>query len=172
MDVVTSWQDLLGQAPQLLQPVVIALAGAVPFVEGEGAVVIGVLGGLHPVVAGVAAALGNVVVVALLVLASARTRRAVAAGRRSGGGGADDDAAGAPGRSSARRVKFQRAYERYGVPGVSLLGPLLLPTHLTATMLAATGVAVRRVLLWQAVAIAGWTALTALVVTGVISLVA
>ena len=169
MDVITFWQDLLGQAPQLLQPVVIALAGAVPFVEGEGAVVIGVLGGLHPVVAGVAAALGNFAVVALLVLASARTRRAVAAGRPGGGGGAG---AAAPGRGSARREKFQKAYERYGVPGVSLLGPLLLPTHFTATMLAATGVGVSRVLLWQAVAIVGWTALTALIVTGVISVVA
>ncbi|MBF5082195.1 small multidrug efflux protein [Quadrisphaera sp. INWT6] len=172
MDVITFWQDLLGQAPQLLQPVVIALAGAVPFVEGEGAVVIGVLGGLHPVVAGVAAALGNFAVVALLVLASARTRRAVTAGRSSGGGGADDAVADPGGRSSARRAKFQKAYERYGVPGVSLLGPLLLPTHFTATMLAATGVGVSRVLLWQAVAIVGWTTLTALIITGVISVVA
>ena len=36
------------------------------------------------------------------------------------------------GRGSARREKFQRAFERYGVPGVSLLGPLLLPTQFTA----------------------------------------
>ena len=60
-------------------------------------------------------------------------------------------------RGSARREKFQRAFERYGVPGVSLLGPLLLPTHFTATMLAASGVGKVRILVWQAVAIIGWT---------------
>jgi hypothetical protein len=74
-------------------------------------------------------------------------------------------------RGSARRAKFQRAYERYGVPGVSLLGPLLLPTHFTATMLAASGVGKTRILIWQAIAIIAWTTLTALVVSGVIQAV-
>jgi len=77
----------------------------------------------------------------------------------------DDD------RRGARRQKFQRAFERYGVPGVSLLGPLLLPTHFTATMLAASGIGKGRILLWQAVAIIGWTTLLTLIVTGAVSAV-
>jgi len=54
---------------------------------------------------------------------------------------------------------------------VSLLGPLLLPTQFTATMLAASGVARARILFWQALAIIGWTTLFTLVVTGVFSAV-
>lgn len=61
-------------------------------------------------------------------------------------------------------VKFQRAFERYGVPGVSLLGPLLLPTQFTATMLAASGIGRARILFWQAVAIIGWTTVVAVIV--------
>ncbi|RZI91323.1 MAG: small multidrug efflux protein, partial [Microbacterium sp.] len=58
-----------------------------------------------------------------------------------------------------------------GLPGVSLLGPLLLPTHFTATMLAAAGIAKGRILVWQAVAIVGWTTLITLVLAGVIRVV-
>jgi hypothetical protein len=75
-------------------------------------------------------------------------------------------------RRAGRREKFQRAFERYGVPGVSLLGPLLLPTHFTATMLAAAGVSKARVLFWQALAIIGWTTAVALIVGGAVSAVA
>ena len=69
-------------------------------------------------------------------------------------------------------MKFQRAFERYGVPGVSLLGPLLLPTHFTATMLAAAGINKARILIWQAVAIVGWTAVLSIFVASVVNVAA
>ena len=69
-------------------------------------------------------------------------------------------------RGSARKAKFQRALERYGVPGVSLLGPLLLPTQFTATMLAGAGVKTARILFWQGLAIVAWTTLLTFVVGG------
>lgn len=188
MDLIARFQELVGQVPELLQPLIVALAGAVPFIEGEGAATIGILGGLHPVVAVIAAAAGNFVCVTVLVLASSGARSAIVSRRRDRAAARETVAAGhsggiAPvdavdhaaaghepesGRKAARRAKFQRALDRYGVPGVSLLGPLLLPTQFTATMLAAGGVAKARVLFWQAVAIAGWTTLVALVVTGVV----
>ncbi|MFC6510747.1 small multidrug efflux protein [Promicromonospora citrea] len=169
MDVVGTLQELVGQVPALVRPLIVALAGAIPYVEGEGGAVLGIVSGIHPVVAAVAAAAGNFLVVAGLVLLGSGARQAVVARRRAGSvavAEAPEDE-----RRAARRAKFTRAYERYGVPGVSLLGPLLLPTHFTATMLAATGVGKARVLVWQAVAIVGWTTLTALLVTGVLGAV-
>ena len=65
--------------------------------------------------------------------------------------------------------KFQRAFNRYGVVGVSLLGPLLLPTHFTAAALVGVGVPKGRVLLWQGIAIVLWTTLITLVITGIVS---
>lgn len=200
MDLIAFLNDLMAQVPALLQPVVVAAAGAIPFVEGEGAVALGVFSGLHPVAAGTAAAVGNFLAVLVVVLLGVRARRAVtdrsrartsahaaepamaanaanagtagAVGAPLAGGAGEVAAAGRDGRSSdrkaARRAKFQKAYERYGVPGVSLLGPLLLPTHITAGMLAASGVGAVRVLVWQAAAIVVWTTITALVVTGVL----
>jgi len=182
MDLVETLQNLVGQVPEPLQPLIVAVGGAIPFIEGEGGVAIGIIGGIPPVVAAVAAMVGNFVVVAALVLLSSGARNVVVTRHREKVLARD----GAPSpfgstlevppgrddsRSAARRTKFQRAYERYGVPGVSLLGPLLLPTHFTATMLAASGVGKARILIWQAVAIIGWTTLTALIISGVVQAV-
>lgn len=181
MNLIETFQNLVAQVPELVQPLIVALAGAIPFIEGEGAVSIGIIGGITPVVAAIAAMVGNFVCVAVLVLASSGARQAVVNRSRAKqaalvGGGTDADAdadaaAVAPDteRSTARREKFQRAFERYGVPGVSLLGPLLLPTQFTATMLAAAGIGKARILFWQALAIIGWTTVVAIIVGSAVS---
>ncbi|QCQ17635.1 small multidrug efflux protein [Microbacterium sp. RG1] len=159
-DLIAGFQNLIAAVPELVQPLIVALAGAVPFVEGEGATVIGIVGGIHPIVAAVAAAVGNFVCVAIVVLVGAGVRSAVTSGRVATAGGQVPE-------TSPRREKFQRAFVRYGVPGVSLLGPLLLPTQLTSAMLAGAGVAKGRILVWQAIAITMWAAIATLIVTGV-----
>lgn len=166
-DLVLGFQNLVAEVPELVQPLVVALAGAVPFIEGEGAAGIGIVGGIPPIVAALAGAVGNLICVTIVVLATSRIRTAVAARRGGGGAGAGDEKP-----ASARRQKFERAYHRYGTPGVSLLGPLLLPTQFTAAALTSTGVPPRRVLAWQATAIVLWTTVITLVVTGVIRAVA
>jgi len=172
MNLIETFQDWVAQVPELVQPLIVALAGAIPFIEGEGAATIGIIGGIHPVVAGVAAVIGNFLCVAVLVLLSSGARQAVVTRHRSrvavksGGGTAVDTLPEE--QTSTRSQKFQRAFERYGVPGVSLLGPLLLPTQFTATMLGAAGVGKARILIWQAVAIVLWTTAVAAIVSGAV----
>lgn len=182
MNLIETFQNLVAQVPELVQPLIIALAGAVPFIEGEGAATIGILGGIPPVIAAIAAIVGNFACVAIVVLLSARARAAVVNRHRAKAlVGADGVATGKAdaaadsvhvedesARKTARKQKFQRALDRYGVPGVSLLGPLLLPTQFTATMLAAIGVGTARVLIWQAVAIIGWTTGISILVSGIV----
>ncbi|SMX85497.1 small multidrug efflux protein [Brevibacterium antiquum] len=79
--LITFFQGLASHVPELLQPFIIALAGAVPFVEGEVSAVIGVWAGLNPIVAGVAGAIGNFICVTVIVLLGARAREAVVARR-------------------------------------------------------------------------------------------
>ncbi|CAD5996472.1 small multidrug efflux protein [Agreia sp. COWG] len=192
MDLISRFQDLVAQVPEVVQPLIVALAGAVPFIEGEGAATIGIIGGVHPVAAVIAGAVGNFLCVLVLVTISSNARSAIVNRRRSrseahelavvaAGTSAHLEkptlptAAGSPsasGRRATRKAKFQRALDRYGVPGVSLLGPLLLPTQFTATMLTASGVSVSRVLLWQGLAIVGWTTLLGVVIGGVVHSVA
>ena len=63
MSALDTFQDFVAQMPEVLQPVAVALVGAVPFVEGEGAVTVGIIGGIHPLVAGIAAVAGNILCV-------------------------------------------------------------------------------------------------------------
>lgn len=181
MTPIEWFQSVVANVPELVQPLIVALAGAVPFIEGEGAVTIGIIGGISPVVAATAAIAGNFLCVVVVVLLSARARTAVVSRTRArssvlvgtGSSRESGDVAVAPpaANASRRSQKFQRAFERYGVPGVSLLGPLLLPTQFTASMLAAAGIDKGRILTWQGVAIVVWTTLVALLATGLITAV-
>jgi membrane protein YqaA with SNARE-associated domain len=157
-ELVLRFQELVAQLPEWAQPLIVFVAGAVPFIEGEGAATIGIVGGVNPISAAVAGALGNFAAVAIVVLLGAQIRSAIGRRRKK-----------APKPQSARMEKFQRAFNRYGVVGVSLLGPLLLPTHFTAAALTGVGVPKGRVLLWQGVAIVLWTTALTLIITGVIA---
>ncbi|RUR03148.1 small multidrug efflux protein [Labedella endophytica] len=185
MNLIDTFQDLVAQVPEFLQPLIVVLAGAVPFIEGEGATTIGIIGGIHPIVAAIAAIIGNFACVALLVLLGSGARDAVVSRRRAQlkaresvvvGGGSESavdpiDASVPVEETTPRKAKFQRAFERYGVPGVSLLGPLLLPTQFTATMLAAAGVTKARILLWQGIAIVAWTTAFTILISSVVNAV-
>ncbi|WP_127506381.1 small multidrug efflux protein [Actinoplanes solisilvae] len=160
--LVQNFRDLVAEVPELVQPFVVMLAGAIPFIEGEGASPIGVVGGIHPVAAGVAAAAGNFLCVLVVVLISSRARAAALAhGHRPSSREERPESKG--------RQRFRRYLVRFGVPGASMLGPLAIPTQFTAAMLIASGTSRSWVLLWQAIAIVFWTTLTTTLVWGVVS---
>lgn len=113
MNLIETFQNLVAQVPELVQPLIVALAGAIPFIEGEGAVSIGIIGGISPVIAAIAAIVGNFLCVLVVVLVSSGARQAVvnrsraktAALAGAGGGTIDEPAADAAetGRGTARR---------------------------------------------------------------------
>ena len=171
-ELIINFNELVAQVPEFVQPFIVALAGAVPFVEGEGASVIGVAGGLNPVLVGIAAAVGNFVSVLVVVLLTSGARTAVVTRRparigatvgASGTAGFEDaadiaavDSTSAKPESKGRR-RFKKWLVRFGVPGASILGPLAIPTQFTAALLVGAGTSRAWVLLWQAVAIVIWT---------------
>ena len=171
--LISNFQDLVADVPEFLQPFIVMLAGAIPFIEGEGAAIIGIVGGLNPIVAGIAAAAGNFLCVLLVVLLTTRARTAVVnhssvrVGATVGGAASpavdyDEKDAAFEGTASAKpeskgRRRFKRWLVRFGVPGASILGPLAIPTQFTSAMLVAAGTPRGWVLLWQGVAIVIWT---------------
>ncbi|PCE16237.1 small multidrug efflux protein [Microbacterium sp. SZ1] len=181
MNVFEFLQNLASEVPLLIQPLIVALAAAIPFIEGELASVLGVWAGLHPVVAALAAVTGNFLSVLLVVVFGARVRAAILARRArrasavpvpAGSAAADAEATDPETTTESKGVRrLKRFLVRFGVPGASILGPLALPTQFTAAVLVSTGVSKQWVLLWQAVAIVLWTSLTTLIATGVLNLV-
>lgn len=182
-------QDLVGQVPEFVQPLVVAGLGMIPYVEGEGSAALGIIAGINPVVAAIAGATGNLVAVIAVVLLGSRIRGAVvirratrvdanAPARTLVGAGATttgpsvtsvEDESAKPNRRSKGRQRLRTWMVRFGVPGTSILAPFVLPTHLTAAFFVASGVSKGWVILWQAVAIVLWTGLVAAAALGIVS---
>ncbi len=181
-------QQFVQQLPDFLHPLIVALLGTIPYVEGEGSAGLGVLVGINPVVAGIAGATGNILSVLAVVFLGARIRRAVVARRAARraaperllvpagnvadqpGEHADADRTENRKRSTKGRKRLQAWLVRFGVPGASILAPLALPTQLTAAFFVASGVSRGWVVLWQVVAIVLWTGLVTVAATGLLSL--
>jgi hypothetical protein len=178
MNIIEGLQDLMSHVPLLVQPLIVALAAAIPFVEGELAAVLGVWAGLNPFVAFLAAVAGNFLSVFVVVVFGVRIREAITArlARRrelvpaGEGSGIDLPSPEKPKPESKGRQRFRRFLVRFGVPGASLLGPLALPTQFTAAMLVAAGVSKSWILLWQAAAIILWTGFATALTVGVLTL--
>lgn len=102
---------------------------------------IGVLAGLGPAVAIGAAIVGNVASMLVLVQAAHAARGRLA---------------GEPKELSPRRQRLRRAFDRYGVAGVSLLGQSILPSQITSAAMVSFGASKRAVIVWQVISIALW----------------
>ncbi|GAA1835274.1 small multidrug efflux protein [Agromyces salentinus] len=82
MDNPYPWlQDFINQVPDILQPVMVALVAFIPYIEGEGAAAFGIIAGINPVVAALAAMAGNFLCVVGVVLLGSRIRGGVVARR-------------------------------------------------------------------------------------------
>ncbi|MDI3241373.1 small multidrug efflux protein [Arthrobacter sp. AL08] len=76
-------QIFIDQVPSILQPLIVALAGAVPYIEGEGAAAFGIIAGINPIIAAIAGATGNILCVIAIVLLGSNVRERVVVHRAS-----------------------------------------------------------------------------------------
>lgn len=174
-------QDLVGQVPELVQPLLVAVVGTIPFID-EAASAFGVVAGMHPLVAFTANVVGSTIAVVLVVLLGSRVREAVVVRRArravpvpapelvsvtSMSGMTEEMPLAATSavpqqhaveKESKGKKRLARWMTRYGVPGASLLAPLALPFAFTALFFVGAGVSKRWVILWQMIAIVLWTA--------------
>lgn len=140
--MVDNLQDFVSSLPPLVQWLGVMLVSAIPFVESYFGSIIGVAAGIHPAVAIPAAILGNVVSMLAFVLPAASVRVVARKGR-------DNHA-------SPRRQKLRRAFDKYGVAAVSLVGQFILPSQITSAAMVGFGANRKTVIFWQAAAIILW----------------
>ncbi|MGN7455977.1 small multi-drug export protein [Paenibacillus pasadenensis] len=154
-----SFFEQLRESNPLVQFFGVMVVAMIPFLEGYFAVPLGIAVGFPALLTIGAAIVGNWVSVMAVILASDRFRQWM------------------QGRSKSQRTqekenkrwqKGQKLFHKYGVPGVSLLGPLLIGDHIAALICIASGAPKRSVVLWQTVAIVVWAVGTgALVLLGI-----
>ncbi|WP_029088004.1 hypothetical protein [Brevibacterium album] len=73
---------------------------------------------------------------------------------------------------SPRRQKLKRAFDRYGVAGVSIFGQAILPSQITSAMMVGFGASRNAVIVWQIVGITLWSGLFALLALGGVNMLA
>ncbi|QOR71220.1 hypothetical protein IM660_02625 [Ruania alkalisoli] len=140
--MIESLREFTEGLPPVIQWLGVVLASAIPFVESYFGSVIGVLAGLSPFVAIPAAIVGNVASMVILVLGASRVRNAATKNRQP--------------EHSPRRERLKRMFDRFGVPGVSLLGQTVLPSQITSMAMVSFGASRNAVIGWQIASIAIW----------------
>lgn len=106
------------------------LAGAIPWFEAIAVVPAGIIFGLDPVLVVIAAVVGNASTIFLFAFAGSQIRSWLLKRR---------EAKGKVGESK-RFARAQEAFNKWGVYGMALLGPLLIGTQFAATVSVAAGV--------------------------------
>lgn len=153
--MIDSLQEFAASFPVWAQWFAIVLVSAIPFVESYFGSVIGVAIGLHPAIAIGAAVVGNVVSMIVFVAAAQAARRRKV--------GEEEEL-------TARRAKVRKMFDRFGVPGVSLLGQTMLPSQITAGAMVGFGASRKAVTWWQVLSIVLWGAAFGLIAAGLIHL--
>ncbi len=134
------------------------IAAGTPWIEVLLVASGGVLAGLAPLPVVIVATAGNVATLVPVVYAGDRIRLWWRRRRRSG-------ETGPP--SGARAERAQHLFERYGLPGLAVLGPLVTGIHLAAVVALAAGARRGPTLLWLSAGIGAWaTAAATMTVLG------
>lgn len=151
--MIESLQEFAASFPAWSQWFAIALVSAIPFVESYFGSVIGVAIGLHPAIAIGAAVVGNVASMLAFVWGAHKARRR---------------AVGEEEELTPRKAKLRRMFDRFGVPGVSLLGQTMLPSQITSAAMVGFGASRKAVTWWQIVSIILWGTAFGLLAAGLI----
>lgn len=140
--MIETIQNFVNSLPDWLQWAGVMLVSAIPFVESYFGSVIGVAIGLHPVVAIIVAVIGNTVSMLAFVYGAGAIR--------------DKATKNKVGEAKPKRQRLKRMFDRFGVPGVSLLGQTLLPSQITSSAMVGFGANRNAVAFWQIISIILW----------------
>lgn len=150
------------------------VAAAIPWLEVLFVVPAGILAGLPPVETAVVGAAGNIASLVPLVIGGDRIRTwwrrrrdrrtsttGPTAGPTAGRSVSDATTTHVPDGETGRGGRARRLFDRFGLPGLALLGPLLTGVHLAALVGLAAGSLRRPTLLWMMGGVVLWSALAA-----------
>ncbi|MCU4752229.1 small multi-drug export protein [Halobacteria archaeon AArc-curdl1] len=143
-----SWvRSLLGDAGGIWQYVLVFVLAAIPLLEILVVIPIGIAIGLDPLLVAIAAFAGNVIPIYGICLAYDRLQSWLES---------DPTADTEP---SGRRKRATHLWNRYGLPGLALLSPVVTGVHLAAVFALGLGARARDTLFWMTASIGLWTVL-------------
>ena len=122
------------------------LGAAIPWLEIALVIPLGIIRGLSPFWVMLLAFVGNMMTVVLLILGFQKVSEWVASRKKQDGKS-----------DSKRTERGKRIWNKYGMPGLALLGPIVIGTHIAAFIGLLFGASKINTTIWMAISIALWT---------------
>lgn len=152
MDFFVSIVEFVAGLEPWQQVVALLVVGAIPFIESFLGAAVGIALGINPFLVVPAVVIGNILCTFLLIYLAGRARDAATRNRQ---GEPEEE-------PSKRRQKVEKFLNRFGVPGVMLLGPITFPSQIVAPILVGLGANRRSVYIWTGIGITLWGVGTAI----------
>ncbi|MFD1030432.1 small multi-drug export protein [Metaplanococcus flavidus] len=126
--------------------ILVFLGAAIPWFEIALVIPLGIVWGLSPFWVMLVAFVGNMVTVLALIIGFDRFK--IWYNKR-------QEAKGKPENKKSERAK--RIWNKYGLPGLAMLGPILIGTHIAAFIGMTLGATKKTTTVWLTISIAVWT---------------
>ncbi|MFD2639984.1 small multi-drug export protein [Piscibacillus salipiscarius] len=121
------------------------ILAAVPFLEGPIIAPVAVLAGLSFWPVFILAVIGNLITVYLLIIFINKVKEWRRAKKKE--------------KQSKRETRAKNLWDKYGLPGLTLIGPFFVGSHVTAFSGILLGGSKKKVAFWMSVSITGWSLL-------------
>lgn len=128
--------------------ITIFLLAAIPWIEIAVVIPLGIVGGLSPIPVAILAFTGNWLPIMLIIILYKKWSNWRA--RKKGETGETKQI-------SARKKRAKKIWDRYGLPGLAIIGPAFVGTHITAVMGMAFGTRKNLVTFWMTFSLIAWT---------------
>jgi len=136
----------------IIQLGAVFLVSLVPLLEGYIAASVGIIIGFPTIPTIIAASIGNWLSIMAIVVLYEKLRH-----RRKAKQNAKQNAKQSAGHSNRRMERAHKLFNKYGVPGVALIGPLVFGHHIGAFISLVSGSSKRYVTLWMTIGVLVWT---------------
>ena len=125
---------------------VIFLLGATPFFEVVGVIPIGVAAGLPALPVIILAFAGNILTIWLLIFMMESVQKWIKNRREKKGKDIPEK----------RQKRAAKLWKKYGLPGLAILSPFFVGSHLGAILAMGFGGTRKRIMFWMTVSVTGW----------------
>lgn len=121
------------------------LGAAIPWLELGLVIPLGIISGMNPVAVIIVGFIGNMVTVLALVIGFNKFKQWLAKRNE-----------GKVKKESKRSERAKELWDKYGLPGMLMLGPILIGTHVAAFIAMTLGASKARTTLWSTISIGIW----------------
>lgn len=132
----------------MIEYLLVLLGAAIPWLEIALVIPVAIVTGLNPVLVVLLAFIGNMITIFPLIIGFDKLKQWLMKKQNN---------------DSKRSERARKLWDKYGLPGMLLLGPILIGSHIAAFIGMTLGASKQATMTWSIISIAGWSLIFGLV---------